>query len=524
MENFKEKRTFSFWILLSMLLVYVGMICAINLFAPPSFYDSDMYTDICYGMEMWKHKSIFPEGWVFGNQLYAVSTPVLCGLLYGLIGKPVLAMGLASTIMAALVLWTFDWMIRPVVESREGRMAGTVIFLWAMLFYGNSWRANNGWQLLFTMSSYYAAYAICAFMAFGCYLRREYLHTGKLRAMLLGACFLSYGLGIQSLRQTLVMTMPLMGVEALHILHTILRKQKLDGNTLTITLLLSAANGAGLLTARLRAPSQIWIIGEIQLRPLSGFFGNLRIGILKAMDLVFRNKPLSIALLGMLLLICGISMFGIAYRTARTKSGKSLTLFTLLLFGVLSVLAVEVLTTMKIRSIYYFMLLPLIGFLVANLYAARHLWVRRGLLAFVSAIFVLSLVMELPNVVLPIVDRENDPAYALSDYMLEKGYTTVYAPWNEGANVAIASGGKITAGFWEYHEDPFFYYKFLCNPEVFYEKGDRCIYMIFAQENVDRAIEKAKSKGIEMYILRYDPETDLYLLGASDNLMAAFGS
>lgn len=135
MERTNWKKSWPFWLLLAMVLAYFALICAVNFFAPPSFYDSDMYTDMRYAEEMWKHKSIFPDGWVFGNQLYAVSTPVVAGLFYGLTRNPVLAMGLASTVLAALVLLSFDWMLHPVVSGREGRMAGVLAFLWMVLFF-----------------------------------------------------------------------------------------------------------------------------------------------------------------------------------------------------------------------------------------------------------------------------------------------------------------------------------------------------------------------------------------------------
>lgn len=226
MERTNWKKSWPFWLLLAMVLAYFALICAVNFFAPPSFYDSDMYTDMRYAQEMWKHKSIFPDGWVFGNQLYAVSTPVVAGLFYGLIRNPVLAMGLASTVLAALVLLSFEWMLRPVVSGREGRMAGVLAFLWMVLFFGDSWHSTDGWQLLFTMCSYYASYALCAFLAFGCYLRCENLHERRYQIILAVTCFLSFGLGIQSPRQTAVMTLPLMAVECLRILKRLIRRRK----------------------------------------------------------------------------------------------------------------------------------------------------------------------------------------------------------------------------------------------------------------------------------------------------------
>lgn len=523
MEKRTNRSSVSFWILMTMLLTYLGMILVINLFAPPSFYDSDMYTDMCYAMQMWNHKSVFPEGWVFGNQLYAVSTPVLAGLCYGLTGNPVLAMGLASTVMAVLVLLSFNWMLRPVVGSREGRLAGTVLLVWMVLFFGDSWHSTNGWQLLFTMCSYYAVYAICAFLAFGCYLRSQQLQTRKLQGMLVLTCLLSFGLGIQSLRQTAVMTLPLLGVEFLHILQNIIQKRKWNRKSLTVAALISATNLAGLMTARFLKVAQVEITGDLGLTSFAGFFGNLRQSVLLALSLVFNHDGVSVLILGMLLLLCGASFIGIVFQTKKTKDCKGLVLFTLLLLSVLAILAVDVLTTMLVRAIYYFMLFPMLAFLAARIYPGEKGWKQRGLLMFLSAVFLLSLVRELPDMVPPIREKKEESAYAVSQYMMENGYTTVYSAWNGAADIPVASGWKISAGFWEDAEAPFFYYQYLCNPEIFHVDKDHCVYLFHGQQYAEKAIRQAKTKGIAMELVQTFPQWDIYLYTASENIMEAFG-
>ena len=53
MKRTDRKLSLTGWILAAVLLVYLGAICMVNFFAPPAFYDSDMYTDIRYAMEAW---------------------------------------------------------------------------------------------------------------------------------------------------------------------------------------------------------------------------------------------------------------------------------------------------------------------------------------------------------------------------------------------------------------------------------------------------------------------------------------
>ena len=66
--------------------------------------DTDMYADMLLAKKMWEQKTLFPEGWVFGNQYYVVATPVLAALFYGLLGNTNTAMICATECMTALIL------------------------------------------------------------------------------------------------------------------------------------------------------------------------------------------------------------------------------------------------------------------------------------------------------------------------------------------------------------------------------------------------------------------------------------
>lgn len=133
-------------VLLAILLAaYFCVIAFLNFSAAPSFYDADMYCDYRYAMETWKHKSIFPDGWVFGNQLNVVSTPVLAALLYGLSGNPNMAMAGASVIMAVFVAIAYDWMIKPVLEELESRLLAVILLVTVSLYCGKAVHGNQGW-------------------------------------------------------------------------------------------------------------------------------------------------------------------------------------------------------------------------------------------------------------------------------------------------------------------------------------------------------------------------------------------
>ena len=110
------------------LFVYFVAACTVNFSANPSFYSTDMYTDMVYAQASWEQKSIFPDGWVFGNQLYAVATPVLAAVFYGITGNSAVAMALAATVMGILVIVTFAWMVRAVFPGIRAGLLGGAIF------------------------------------------------------------------------------------------------------------------------------------------------------------------------------------------------------------------------------------------------------------------------------------------------------------------------------------------------------------------------------------------------------------
>ena len=76
----------------------------INFRALTEYMDNDIYADTLVAKYMWDQKSLFPEGWVFGNQYYVIATPVLSALFYGLTGSINTAMACATTVVAIVIL------------------------------------------------------------------------------------------------------------------------------------------------------------------------------------------------------------------------------------------------------------------------------------------------------------------------------------------------------------------------------------------------------------------------------------
>lgn len=503
---------------MGIICIYFLGIVYINFSGTPSFYCTDMYADMQYATEAWKSKSLFPPDWVFGNQLYVVATPVLAALAYGFLGNPLTAMAVASTVYGFLVLVTFSWMVKPAVKEREARWLSLVLLLAIVLYFGGAVRQTNGWQLLFTMCSYYACYAVTAFLAFGCYLRAEE-HNSKGFFWVLGiTCFLSFGTGIQSLRQTAVMTAPIMGMSLLCLIHRIRHGEKWLNRSLLTSILISVCNFAGVICAHLLSVSQKEIFGKVRVclpkkaEDIASCFHHIQ-GLFQTED--WQKSVVLVLLLAAFVTGIGITVY---LRWKKTQKEKlSVELFGLLGFSVLAIAATDLLTTMNVREIYYFMVYPLLAFGIAKMYSCENRYFCRG------AVFVLTLVLLIPSFggmkdcCIQAYHREEDPFYMVSDYLQEEGYTTVYSGWNEGEKVAIASNMEIQAGFWDV--DSYVSVPYLCNRHIYDTESTKCVYLFVSEWRKEHGLAKAQSLGYELTLLKHFSYGNIDLYIAPVNLM-----
>lgn len=105
--------------LLALLAAYLVVFSIINFCGFTDFMTPDIYSDTLAARYMWEQKSLFPEGWVFGNQYYVVATPVLSALFYGLIGSMNLAMAIATTVMTLALLAACYWLFRSFLGQTQ---------------------------------------------------------------------------------------------------------------------------------------------------------------------------------------------------------------------------------------------------------------------------------------------------------------------------------------------------------------------------------------------------------------------
>lgn len=455
-ERIKREKIFSV-VLTVLLLGFVGMVFYINFSINPEYYDGDIYNDINYAKEAWKAKSLFPKDWIFGNQTYVVATPVLAALFYGITGNGFTAMAIASCIMTVLTLLTYDWMTRTLFSYNE-RTAGFLFMIGFLLLKAHVATSQQGIQAFFTMASYYACYFINAFIVYGCYVRiRQGKFTGKHIVLAVIGAALSFGTGMQSLRQTAVMALPLVACEVLLIIIYSAKDKKFAISYSTLfSAIVFIANIAGLVAMRFIEINQNSIYGTTAfVSSFKDFFRKLflnmeSVALTFGLDALELRVRLVASIPFLLIILIGFILCVKDYIKNKCNEQGRFVLVMLLTLGCVSVFAAGVLTDVVNRALYYFMIYPLLAVCVS--YIIVKFEKKRDVLFSVVAVFAAGMIIFRTAVAVEEIKAgkdKNSTAHQIANYMLDNGYDTIYSVFGlsgvmDGAeNVVVASGDKI---------------------------------------------------------------------------------
>lgn len=495
---------------LIVLFAFGLVILHINLSKNPEFYCTDMYSDMVYATQVWEKRSLFPDEWVFGNQLYTVATPVLAALFFGILHDPCIAMGIASTFMGICVIYSFCWMLKPLFAELHERLFASVLFMILILLCGDPIYAINGWQLFFTMCSYYACYAITAFLAFGCYIRSNTQWKTGLHLVL--ACVLAFGTGVQSLRQTAVMTVPLIAVECLKLFNNYIYKKSHSYKSALIVIALSVSNLSGILYAQFLDVSKNEIFGSMSLSFPSNLGAAIQSCFSTAFNLFSSYSKFAAIVLSITCLCVAIILF-----QKHDWNTSHFSIFLLLhIISISGILFLDLFTTIYVREIYYFMLFPFMAIIFTFVYA-RSIYVIRLLVVILIICTLPSCEKKLAVHMLPF---ENDhPMQQVSDYLKQNEISTVYSHWNFGEKIAIASDFDIRVGFWDYSMDVFNSVKYLCDPSIFDADIANCAYVVSGKETFNKATEVAEKRGACLQFMNHFPELDVFIFTSDQKLM-----
>ena len=477
---------------------YFAVFAVINFKCFARFCEQDMYADTLVAMMMWEQKSLFPLGYVFGNQLYVVATPVLAALFYGFTGSPNTAMALATTVMSALIMLSFFWLLRPDLK-RSLSLSCAALMLVACAF-GDKLANQEMGQLLFLLCSYYACYLITLFVVLGDYMR-SVTEPGLRPLPLVLSLLLCFATGMQSLRQTCIMVLPILAFEGLQLLlgfraqgRAAFQERKMP---LLRTLAYAGANVAGLLFVKLFSVHQYTIFDSAP-AGLSQRLSDIYVAFRDVAGFGWAGPehPFFTLLLAFQLALL-FGALALQLRHIRRRSALS-DLWWLLLTGIAAVTAAALVTSLRIRAVYLFMYYPLLALSAALVLEQARPHLRRTM---ALALCLLSLVnlycSYIPSVRSALAPQEN-PQEQISQWAVENGYELVYGNHTAVApGIAAYSDGALVAGCWD--EEIMFKAKPYLNIQNIYslEDVERAIF-VFTPGELDYAHEAAMNAGAEL--------------------------
>ena len=477
---------------------YFAVFAVINFKCFARFCEQDMYADTLVAMMMWEQKSLFPLGYVFGNQLYVVATPVLAALFYGLTGSPNTAMALATTVMSALIMLSFFWLLRPVVK--RGLSLSCAALMLVACAFGDKLANQEMGQLLFLLCSYYACYLITLFVVLGDYTR-SVTEPGLRPLPLVLSLLLCFAIGMQSLRQTCIMVLPILAFEGMQLLLGFRAQGRAAFQARKIprlrALAYAGANMAGLLFVKL-FPVHQYTIFDSAPAGLSQRLADIYVAFRDVAGFGWAGPehPFFTLLLAFQLALL-FGALALQLRHIRRRSALS-DLWWLLLTGIAAVTAAALVTSLRIRAVYLFMYYPLLALSAALVLEQVRPRLRRTV---ALALCLLSLVnlycSYIPSVRGALAPQEN-PLEQISDWAVENGYELVYGNHSAVApGIAAYSDGALVAGCWD--EQIMFKSKEYLNIQNIYslEDVEQAIF-VFTPGELDYAHEAAINAGAEL--------------------------
>lgn len=407
------------------------------------WFTKDMYSDAYLAGLMAREGTLFPDSWVFGNQYYVIATPAVAALFCTVIKDCSLAIRFASCVMTAAELLLFLWCVRPYCEKKSAA-AGLCCISGAVLIGQSFCTDLKTFQLYYTMASFYACYVIGILLCMGIFLRlnREQKVPLPVRILSYAVCF---ALGMQSLRQTLVLVIPLALVEAWSLLCG--NKNK---NRTVFTVLTVLSNIGGLIFIKLLKIKAYSVANDIGLtKDIGELMNNLRDSLKSFINIIGLNyvtqgiKWIPLGLAAIFIVIVALSVLFLIIRKRDTSP-----IAILCIFGWISILGVVAVGTllMRVRNIYFFVWYLLAAF--SFIYLCEHLADNKK---FSAAVLALLLAVSVGNWFYnfyPDAARYKEIsslAHSVADELAAEGVDTIFFDFPTMPIIASASGGRITA-------------------------------------------------------------------------------
>lgn len=508
MESEKKRRIVErclIVIVLGCIAAYLGMFTIINFRGFAQFCDSDMYSDTLIAKFMWEQKTLFPKNWIFGNQYYVVATPVLAALFYGVTENTNTAMVLATTVMVIFIFVSFFWLLRAMTKDLLLQLGCCLLLIASVIAPDGPFSLNA--QLFFVMASFYACYLITMFVVFGDYVRA--FQTDKPRIGTWVLCLLlSFATGMQSLRQTVIMVLPILACECFLALRRLLQKERAwsreNIGSLVRAVSYAIANFAGIAAIKQMPVTHASMYGDMKLVAADQLSQRLpsvwtAIREITALDYAFHPdySPLFTVFCFFLLAVF-LAAAVLWFSRIQTQESALELCWLLCLVGILGVCLSSVLFNVALRGIYLFMWYPLVAFSGLNL-LKKLPFTPKCVGIFLACILSLGSLYHcyVPYAGMALWKGLSD-AEQMCDWAMTEGYETVYGNWLVSPRVAVHSDGEMVAGYWW---DPYTPMRYLYSTDIFDESNNENAIYVFTPNDEEACLRIAAERGVNMTLV-----------------------
>ena len=489
-ENLIKKLGVTFWGI--GILVYFLSVVWVNLNGR-QWYHFDIYSDAQVARIMAEEATLFPSNWTFGNQYYVVATPVVASIIYSFIHDSFYALAIASCIMMIIVYAVFIWCLKPFI-SKSALIAGLFCISGAIILGSSASTYENGFQIFYTMASYYSCYMIGMLYTLGVYFRLSRYNTVKKYKVGI-ALFLNFALGMQSLRETIILNIPLIIVAIYQI------KSGEYKNCRTFPIIALVANVCGVILANLLPISNNSIISSAY---QNGFIENVKTSLydffsINGLAFITFDGLKSILLFTLAIFIniaVLYSLIRVVYTKDMTPVGIAIIFCAISLSGVF----ISGVFIIKTRPIYFFMWYFLAIFSIIyciNLY-------EKDLKKYVMFCFLLLLcggVNYLCNFYIDYnqFSARNNFYQKITNQLRNEGIEFLYTDWRTPPIIPAFSDDQIQMGVFtmdveEKYETLTYPIQYLQKSGLFNEQHERKSYVVFSNASIEYIKNEAPSK------------------------------
>ena len=517
MDLRKNRERWTWSVLLAALIIaYLAVFSIIDFAGLPWFMDADTYSDTLIARYIWEQKDLFPNNWIYGNQYYVIATPVLAALFYGITGSMNTAMALATAAMTLFLLLALWWMLRPFLNGGQ-ILAAELTLVAVALAMGLQYKREA--QLLFVLASYYACYLLTVLVVWGDYFHRLFRGKRLLCPAFFLGLFLSFATGMQSLRQTCIMVLPLLAFECLRILAMLAGKGEKNWVPTLRALASAAANLAGLVFIRWLDIPSTTIYGSVELLPpelLPQHLENVLQAISQVVGFAYLSWgpdpfliPFCLATVVAVVLAFGLCGYGWLVRRDRERSHAPMDAMLLLcLISLLAVISTSLVLNMNASALYLFLWYLLVALSVASLLARLGRWGKRLVLCCLCLLALGNLKVSYGQSLERALERPDNTWSLVGEALMDYDFEILYGRWDFSNMVAGYTDGKVVSASWY---DGVGHILGYINPQDLYgpEDNQRAVYL-FRPEELEAGMALAEAAGAHLTLVWETPGAALY--------------